>query len=124
MVNLTIESTRKINKILLSMIKFIEISLIISILLFCYFLIKGLLILGHIPCSGDQEVISNFGFDRKIVIVMLYPMFYGILLWMIFMVCGMILKVRRTRRAFIIGLILCILNILIMLSSQLAWIMD
>lgn len=106
------------------MIKFIEVSLIVSILLFCYFLIKGFLILGHIPYSGDQEVISNIGFDRKIVIVMLYPMFYGILLWIIFMVCGMILKVRRTRRAFIIGLILCLLNILIMLSSQLAWIMD
>jgi hypothetical protein len=117
-------SKSKMNMTLHSMLIFVEFTMLISILIFCFFTIKGFLILGHIPFSGDKEVISYNGFDRKIVMVMLYPMFYGIFVWIFLMVCGLLSSFERKRKAIIIGLILCVLNFLVMCSSQFAWIID
>lgn len=120
------ESTRKtkITIILNSMLIFIEFSMIISILIFCFFVAKGFSVLGHIPFYGDIEVISYNGLDRKVAIAMFFPILYGTFSWIFITICGIILNVNRKRKAIVLGSILCLLNILMMFSSQFAWIID
>ena len=114
----------KIDIILNSLFAFIEFTMLISILIFSFFIAKGYAILGHIPFYGDTEVISYDGFDRTIVILMFYPMFCGYLLWMFLIFCGLLLGFKRKWKSIIIGLVLCVLNILAMNTSQFAWILD
>ena len=122
--NIEYSRKSKISIILNSMFTFIELSMIISFIIFCFFVIKGYAILGHIPFYGDKEVISYNGFDRKVVMAMLYPTFYGMFSWIFLIVCGIIVNVNRKRKAVIFGLVLCLLNILILFSSQFEWIID
>lgn len=115
---------KRIHIIFNYLIYFVEVSLLISILIFTFFIVKGFIILGHIPFYGDKEVKSFHGFERIVEMIMLYPMFYGILSWAFLTVYGFLSNYRRKNKELFIGLILCLLNVLIMFSSQLAWIID
>ena len=114
----------RVNKALNFLFIIVEFAMLLSILIFCFFIIKGYLILGHIPVYGDKEIISYNGFDRTITRIMLYPMFYGIYAWILLTICGLLLSFKRKRKSVIIGLILCVLNLAAMFSSQFIWILD
>lgn len=92
--------------------------------MFLYFIVNGYVNLGHIPFYGDRELIAYNGLDRILVIVMIYPMCLGYLLWLFFILCGFLSGIERKPINIIIGLGLCILNLLAMFSSQFAWILD
>ncbi|MFN3755218.1 hypothetical protein [Flavobacterium sp.] len=122
--NIEFTPQNKIHITLNSLIVFVEVAMLISILIFSFFILKGFIILGHIPFYGDKEVISYNGFERIVAMIMLYPMFYGILSWTFLTVCGFLSSYRRKNKELLIGLILCLLNVLIMFSSQFEWIID
>ncbi|WP_432670978.1 hypothetical protein [Flavobacterium sp. SM2513] len=122
--NIELTKKSRINATFNSVLVFIELTMLLSILIFSFFVIKGYSVLGHIPFYGDKEIVSFNGFDRKVVIIMLYPMWFGVYVWIFILVCSFLSNFKRKRKAVIFGLILCLLNILAMFSSQLAWIID
>jgi len=98
--------------------------MLLSIIIFTAFILKGFLAIGHLPFYGDKEIISHNGFESKIVIIMLYPMWFGTYLWIATFIFGLFINIKRERKAFICGLAVCVVNLLISFSSQLAWILD
>ena len=111
----------KINLVLHYLLSFIEFTLVISILIFCFFIIQGYLIMGDLQFNVSRSSISRN--DILLVVIMIYPMTLGIILWMFFNICGLITGLKRKWKFVIGGLLLCLINVLLMNTSQFSWIL-
>jgi hypothetical protein len=101
------------------------ILLVLSIIIWSYFILQGLIEFGHFPKYGDSELISLNGFDRKAIIFATMIMIYGILTILSCYLVNLILKLQTIRKKLIIISLMVIgINLLIMYSSAFGWALD
>ena len=99
--------------------------LILSIIIWSYFIIIGSIEFGHFPKYGDTELISSNGIDRNVIIFATQLMFYGILTILICYLINFILKLQAINEKLIITSLLVIgINVLIIFSSAFVWALD
>lgn len=106
-------------------LKFTVTLLLLSIIIWGYFIILGATQIGHFPKYGDPEIISINGIDRKALILGTLIMFYGIITLVICHLINAILKLKTINKKLIfISLSVTGINLAIIYSSAFAWALD
>ena len=114
-----------INPFVIYTLRMATILLVLSIIIWSYFVLLGLLEFGHFPKYGDTELISSNGFDRKAIIFATFIMFYGISTILICYLVNLILKPQIIRKKLIFtSMVIIGINLLIMYSSAFGWALD
>jgi hypothetical protein len=103
----------------------VSLFLILPGAFFSIVIFLGFLQVGHLPVSGDQEIVSVRGLDRSIV----YFAFLSYLLigtgWIFLTIFNFILKLNAvSSRSLFIGLFAVGLTYIIIRSPQFLWILD
>ena len=99
--------------------------LLISALIWIYFITQGWALFGHLPKYGDLEIISVGGFDRMLIIFSTVSMFYGFCIWLGAILIDKIFKMSLTKkREIIAGSLIILLDILIISSPSFSWALD
>jgi len=98
---------------------------ILSTIIWLYFILLGSFHLGHFPKYGDPELISFDGIDRKALILSTLITIYGVLIIMICNLANLILRLRAiSKKLIFISIAVVILNFIIIYSSAFEWALD
>ena len=116
-------------KPLITIIKYTQLTIgicfLLSGLIWCFFILKGYSLMGHLPVFGDPEVISFSGLDRYLIFFTLDVVFFGFcILTLITLICILFRLKFLNRLNLIIGLVGIALDIVIFYSPQFEWILD
>ena len=98
--------------------------MLVSTLIWVYFIVLGWVQIGHFPEYGDFEVVSSNGWDRNLIIFSTITIFYGLCIWPGSILLAKIFKTKMNKWALIISLTITILDLLIIVSPAFSWLLD
>lgn len=97
--------------------------LILSGLIWCFYILYGTVVLGHLPHIDDPSLVTANSFEKQLLIGALFGMLLGFIIWSVLVVSNTIFKWYKVKMSIhIVVLFIIAIDLTILLSPCFDWI--